>query len=220
VNVIALVMSFGMFGSVFLLAQYFQTVQHFSPLAAGVRTLPWTGMPVLVAPLAGVLSERLGGKALVTFGLALQAIGLAWIGAIVTPTTPYTDFVIPFVLSGIGMACFFVPVASLVLGSVPREEEGVASGTNNAFRELGGVLGVAVLAAVFSGAGGYASGATFVAGLVPAVAVGAAVVGVGALLAITLPSARRTVAARRRGAESRAGWELAPEQGAVAAITE
>ena len=69
-----------MFGSVFLLAQYFQTVQHLSPPAAGIRTLPWTGMPVLVAPIAGILAERIGGKALVTFGLALQAIGLAWIG--------------------------------------------------------------------------------------------------------------------------------------------
>ncbi len=196
VNAVALLMSFGMFGSIFLLAQFLQTVQHLSPLAAGVRTLPWTGMPVLVAPLAGLLVDRLGGRALIATGLALQATGLAWMAIVLSPTTPYLDFVPAFVLSGVGMALFFVPVASVVLTSVGRADEGVASGTNNAVRELGGVLGISVLGAVFSGLGGYASGATFVAGLVPAVTVGAVVVGVGALAALAL--GRR---ARRAGAE-------------------
>ena len=197
VNAVALLMSFGMFGSIFLLAQFLQTVQHLSPLSAGVRTLPWTGMPVLVAPLAGMLVDRLGGRALIAAGLSLQAAGLAWMAIVLSPTAPYLDFVPAFVLSGVGMALFFVPVASVVLTSVGRADEGVASGTNNAVRELGGVLGVSVLGAVFSGLGGYASGASFVAGLVPAVTVGAAVVGVGALAALALGGR-----ARRAGAEA------------------
>ena len=70
----------------------------------------------------------------------------------------YIDLVAPFTLSGIGMALFFAPVANLVLSSVRPEQEGQASGANNAIRELGGVFGVAVLAAVFAHYGGYRSG--------------------------------------------------------------
>ena len=83
-------------------------------------------------------------------GLVLQAAGLVWLAELVTPTTPYLDMVPAFVVCGIGMTLFFVPLASVVLGSVPKALEGVASGTNSAFRELGGVLGIAVLGAVFA----------------------------------------------------------------------
>jgi hypothetical protein len=78
-----------------------------------------------------------------------------------------------------------------VLGTVPTSLEGVASGANAAFRELGGVLGIAALGAVFSSRGGYASAQDYVSGLVPAVAVGAGVVAVGAVVALALPSRRR-----------------------------
>jgi EmrB/QacA subfamily drug resistance transporter len=185
-NVASLFMFFGMFGSIFLLAQFFQTVQGYSPLQAGLRILPWTAMPIFVAPIAGALSDRVGGHKLMGLGLALQAAGLAWIAAVSTPTTAYASLVIPFILSGVGMALFFAPVANVVLSSVSREEEGQASGANNAVRELGGVFGVAVLASVFSHYGGYRTGATFVDGLTPAVYVGAAVVAVGSLAAFAI----------------------------------
>lgn len=191
INVIAMFMSFGMFGAIFLLAQFLQTVQHFSPLSAGLRTLPWTGMPIIVAPIAGALVEKVGAKVLVGTGMALQAAGLTWFAAVLHPTTPYLDAVPAFVLSGIGMSLFFVPVASIVLGSVPTSREGIASGTNNAVRELGGVLGVSVLGAIFASFGGYTSGASFVRGLTPAVWTGAAIVGLGAVLTTLLPRARR-----------------------------
>ncbi|MGH9116081.1 MAG: MFS transporter [Acidimicrobiales bacterium] len=188
VNVVALLMSFGMFGSIFLLAQFLQTVQHYSPLSAGLRTLPWTAMPMLVTPLAGALVDRVGARRLLAAGLILQAAGLGWLALLISPTVSYASLVAPFVVSGIGMSLFFVPVASVVLGSVGRADEGVASGTNNSFRELGGVLGIAVLGSVFSALGGYAGGADFVSGLIPAVAVGAGVVGAGGLLALALPA--------------------------------
>jgi MFS family permease len=124
-------------------------------------------------------------------GLAMQAIGLGWLAAISSPTVPYGDLVPAFVVSGIGMALFFAPVANVVLSSVRREEEGKASGTNNAIRELGGVFGVAVLASVFAHYGGYETPATFVDGLVPAVWVGAAVVAAGAAAALVIPRRRR-----------------------------
>jgi EmrB/QacA subfamily drug resistance transporter len=192
VNLTALFFSFGMFGAIFFLTQFFQTVQGYSPLAAGIRVLPWTAMAMLLAPIIGVLAERWGGKPLVVTGLTLQAVGLTWLAMLTTPTTPYADLVAPFVICGVGMALFFVPLASLVLGIVPTSLEGVASGANSAFRELGGVLGVAALGAVFSAKGGYASGTQFVAGLTPAVEVGAAVVAVGALCALFIPGRRRT----------------------------
>ena len=186
-NVASLFMFFGMFGSIFLLAQFFQTVQGYSPFGSGLRILPWTAMPIFIAPIAGALSDRIPGPRIMGVGLTLQAVGLGWIAAVSTPTTPYAELVAPFVLSGIGMALFFAPVANVVLGSVRPQEEGQASGANNAIRELGGVFGVAVLASIFAARGGYGSGESFVAGLTPAVWVGAAVVGVAALVAFAIP---------------------------------
>jgi len=190
-NVSSLFMFFGMFGSIFLLIQFFQTVQGLSPLQSGLRILPWTAMPIFVAPIAGALSDRIGGQRIMATGLALQAVGLGWIAAIATPTAPYADFVVPFFISGIGMALFFAPVANVVLSSVRREEEGQASGAQNAIRELGGVFGVAVLASIFSRYGGYGLPQHFVDGMQPAVWVGAIIVGVGALAAFAIPSRRR-----------------------------
>src|ERR1041385_1906411 len=84
-NVSSLFMFFGMFGSIFLLAQFFQTVQGYSPLQSGLRILPWTAMPIFVAPIAGALSDKIGGHKLMATGLALQAAGLAWIAAVPSP---------------------------------------------------------------------------------------------------------------------------------------
>ncbi len=192
-NAVSMAMYFGMFGSVFLLAQFFQTAQHFSPLQSGLRTLPWTGMPMLVAPLAGILSDRLGTRPLMVAGLALQAVALGWFAVVLDATMPYTAVIGPFVLAGTGMALVFAPAASAVLSAVATHEAGQASGVTNAIREVGGVLGVAVLAAVFSGAGSYASPHLFVRGLVPAVLVGAGVVGAGALIALLVPGRRAPV---------------------------
>ena len=187
-NVSSLFMFFGMFGSIFLLAQFFQTVQGYSPLQAGVRILPWTAMPIFIAPVAGALSDRIGGQRIMGVGLTLQAIGIGWIATVSTPTVPYSELVIPFFISGIGMALFFAPVANVVLSAVRREEEGQASGATNAIRELGGVFGVAVLASIFAHYGGYLSGQDFVDGLRPAVWVGAVVVGLGAVASFAIPS--------------------------------
>src|SRR6478735_4648207 len=189
-NSASLLMSFGMFGSIFLLAQFFQTAQGYSPLQSGLRILPWTAMPMIVAPIAGALSDRIGGHKLMGVGLSLQATGLAWIAAVSTPTTPYASLVLPFILSGAGMALFFAPVANVVLSAVRRDEEGQASGANNAIRELGGVFGVAVLASVFAHYGGYRSGTAFVDGMTPAVYVGAVVVAVGGLAALAITPRR------------------------------
>ena len=190
-NVASLLMFFGMFGSIFLLSQFFQTVQAYSPLSSGLRILPWTVMPIFVAPVAGALSDRVGGARLMGIGLLLQASGLASLAALSTPTTPYAQLVAPFVVSGVGMAMFWAPVANVVLAAVRKEEEGQASGAQNAIRELGGVFGVAVLASVWSKYGSYASGESFVDGMVPAIWIGAAIVLLGAVAAFAIPRRRR-----------------------------
>ena len=98
------------------------------------------------------------------------------------------DFIPAFVLSGIGMALFFVPVASVVLGEVPRAAESVASGTNNALRELGGCSASRCSAGCSPASAATPRGASYVAGLMPALRVGVAVVVVGAPLAHHLPA--------------------------------
>ena len=116
---------------------------------------------------------------------------------------PYSQMIVPFVMAGAGMALVFAPSANAVLASVRTEQAGQASGANNTIREVGGVLGVAVLASVFTGAGGYGSPQAFVDGLVPAVWVGVAVLSAGALVVLALPF--RTGAGRRCRARLRAG---------------
>ncbi len=194
-NLVGFAMFFGVFGSIFLLSQYFQTAQGYGPFEAGLRTLPWTGMPMLVAPIAGILSDRIGSRPLMATGLALQAVAITWLSQVITTEVAYTSLLVPFVLGGTGMALVFAPSANAVLRSVRPEEAGQASGATNAIRELGGVMGVAVLASVFAGNGSYASPVAFTDGLTAALPIGAAVLAAGALAALFVPALRREPAA-------------------------
>jgi EmrB/QacA subfamily drug resistance transporter len=196
VNGVSFAMYFGVFGSIFLLAQFFQVTQGYSPLEAGLRTLPWTGMPMLIAPVAGLLSDRIGSRPLMATGLALQAAAIGWLASVSTPTVPYGDLVIPFVMAGVGMSLVFAPAANAVLRAVRPREAGQASGATNAIREIGGVLGVSVLATVFSSTGSYASPQAYTDGMTSAIWVGAAVLAAGALMALLVPGHR---AARNAG---------------------
>jgi MFS family permease len=180
-------MYFGVFGAVFLLVQFFQVVQGLSPFQSGLRTLPWTAMPAIVAPIAGALAGRIGGRPILVAGMVMLSAGLFWIAAVTTPTVEYLVLVPGFVMAGIGMGLFFAPIANVVLSAVEPIEEGQASGATNTIREIGGVFGVAILASVFSSAGSYQSPQAFVDGLQPAVFVGAAIVAVGAVVALALP---------------------------------
>ena len=192
-NGASLAMFFGAFGSIFLLAQFFQVAQDYSPLEAGIRTLPWTAMPIFVAPVAGILSDRIGSRPLMAAGLSLQSLALAYLAFATAPDVAYGLLVPGFVMAGTGMALVFAPSANALLSSVRPSEAGQASGANNTIREIGGVLGVAVLASVFTGMGGYGSPQDYVDGLIPAVWVGSAVLAAGALVALLVP--RRPAAA-------------------------
>ncbi|MDI6104913.1 DHA2 family efflux MFS transporter permease subunit [Actinoplanes sp. NEAU-A12] len=188
VNIVTLTFSAGAFGSVFLLAQFFQVVQGLSPLESGLRTLPWTAAPMVVAPLAGIFGARLGMRNLVVAGQVFLAAGLLWVGLATTPDASYGSFVGAFVLAGIGMGLTFAPISTIALASVTAQQRGMASGANNTIREFGVAVGVAALSSVFSTYGGFASGQNFVDGVVPAVLTGAAILAAGAVVATRLPS--------------------------------
>jgi EmrB/QacA subfamily drug resistance transporter len=194
-NAVSLAMYFGMFGSIFFLSQYLQNVLHNSPLQAGVKLLVWTGASMVVSPLAGFFSERYGSRGFMVAGLSLQAVALGWLATRAGVHQSYASMIAPFVLAGSGMALVFAPSANAVLSSVRTHETGQASGATNAIRELGGVLGIAVLATVFTSHGGYSSPQAYISGLTPAMWVGVAVLAAGALIAAALPFSTRAEAA-------------------------
>jgi len=194
-NVASLTMYFGMFGSIFFLSQYMQNVLGNTPLQAGLKLLVWTGATMLVAPFAGVFSERLGSRPFMATGLSLQAGALAWLALTVSTHQTYGSMIIPFIMAGAGMALVFAPSANAILSSVRTDQAGQASGANNAIREVGGVLGVAVLASVFTANGAYTSPQAFINGLLPAMWVGVAVLAAGALVVLAFPFSTRAAAA-------------------------
>jgi predicted MFS family arabinose efflux permease len=195
-NGVSFFMFFGTFGSIFLLTQVLQNVMGYSPLQAGLRMLVWTGATMIIAPIAGVMAERYGARAFMAVGLALQAGALAWFAVVTDTSVAFSDVVIPFAMAGSGMGLVFAPSASALLSVVSPAQAGQASGTNNAIREVGGVFGVAVLSTIFAESGGLGSPTAFVAGVTPALWVGASVVALGALVALLMPSGRTaTVAA-------------------------
>lgn len=186
-NGLSFSMFFGTFGAIFLLSQFFQTAQGYGPLKAGLMTLPWTVMPMFVAPLAGALSDRIGTRPLMFTGLTLQATGLGWIALVSTPDVAFTSLLVPFIMAGSGMALVFPTAAAAVMSSVGDREQGKASGSTNAIREIGGVMGVAVLSSVFAANGGFQSPQAFSDGMVAALPIAVVVLAIGAGLALLVP---------------------------------
>ncbi|MFL5867598.1 MAG: MFS transporter, partial [Thermoleophilaceae bacterium] len=192
-NAVSFFMYAALFGALFLISQLLQTALGNSPFQAGLRILPWTAAPMVIAPLAGSLADRYGNRLFMAIGLALQALGLAWVAVIAKPGMGYVELGVALTVAGVGISMCFPTVANAVMGSVPAAEAGVASGTNSALRELGGVLGVAVLAAVFAHHGVYGSPQAFIDRFSPALLVGAgfSAVGVVAALLTVKPQALR-----------------------------
>jgi EmrB/QacA subfamily drug resistance transporter len=186
-NGVSFFMYFGTFGSIFLLTQVLQNVMGYSPFQAGLRMLFWTGASMIVAPIAGILSERYGARNFMAAGLALQASALAWFAATTSTTMTFGQVLPAFVMAGTGMALVFAPSASALLSVVTPAMAGKASGTNNAIREVGGVFGVAVLSTIFSQSGSLSSAKAFIDGVVPSLWVGASVVAIGAVVALLIP---------------------------------
>lgn len=198
-NVIGLSFTLGMFGAVFLLAQNLQIVMGYSPLEAGLRTLPWTAAPMVVAPIAGALVARTGLRALLVTGLTLQTGSLVWLAMAVEGGSSYGALVPAFVMAGVGMGLTFAPSATAVLDGLGDDDFGTASSANSTIREFGVALGVAVLTAVFLGNGGELTPTGYDGAIGPALLVGAGAVAVATVAAFFAP---RRVRAPQRGR----GW--------------
>ena len=194
-NVVGLTFSFGAFGSVFILIQFLQVVQGHSPLTAGLMTMPWTLAPMVVAPLAGAFSGRIGTRTLTVAGLTSLAAGIFWIGSTMSADVAYLTLLPGFVLAGVGMGLVFAPISTAVLANMVPDDHAKASGANSTLREIGVALGIAVLTAVFTGAGGTLSPTGYVDAAVPAIMVGAGVLVLAALLALLMPAGKRAPAA-------------------------
>lgn len=162
--VITFLLTASLMGTLFFMAQFFQVVWQRSPLAAGASMLPWTATLFLVAPVAGAMVKRVGEKALVVGGLGLQAVGMVWLAAMVRADAGYWAWVLPLALAGGGISMAMPAVQSAVLGAVEPPDMGKASGLLNTLRQLGGVFGVALVVAVFTRVGGYASPQEFSGG--------------------------------------------------------
>jgi EmrB/QacA subfamily drug resistance transporter len=205
-NAVAFFWSASFFGTLFFIAQFLQTALGYGPLAAGLRLMPW-GVALFAVPLlAARLTARVGGRPIVAGGLALQAAGTAWIALVAEPRPGYLQVVMPLVVAGAGFAVAAPAIQSTVLGAVASQSIGRASGTLSTIRQLGGVFGIAVVAAVFASAGSYESPAAFGDGFVAAMAACAGLSLLGAFAALALPAragrfARASQVGNRRAGE-------------------
>jgi EmrB/QacA subfamily drug resistance transporter len=180
-----------LFGAVFFLAQFLQSGLGDDALGAGLRLLPWTATLFFVAPIAGALVDRFGERPFLAGGLLLQGIGLGWIALVADPAMDYVEMVPALVIAGCGVSMALPSAQNAVMGAVAPEMVGKASGVNSTLRELGGVFGIAVAVAAFSGAGGYASAQAFTDGFTVAIAVSAGLSLVGAIGGVLLPARGR-----------------------------
>ncbi len=177
-----------LFADVFFYSQLLQTGLGHDPLAAGLRLMPWTATFITIAPLAGNLADRIGSRPLLVTGLLLHAAGMIWLALIAEPGMAYTSLLGPFLLGGAGVSMAIPAAQTAVLAGLAPDALGKAAGANSMLRELGGVFGIAIAAAVFAGAGGYASAQAFVDGFGPAIGVSAALALAGAVAALALPA--------------------------------
>jgi MFS family permease len=138
--------------------------------------------------------DKIGERPLMVTGLSLQAAGMAWLALIAEPGMAYSQMLAPFIVAGVGISMAIPSAQNSVVGSVSLEAIGKAAGVNSMMRELGGVFGIAVVVAVFAGAGGYASAASYVEGFGPAIGVAAGLAFAGAIASLALPSRRRSTA--------------------------
>jgi EmrB/QacA subfamily drug resistance transporter len=183
-----------LFGLVFFMAQFLQTGLGYGPLGAGLRLAPGWATLMVIAPFAGTLIRRFGERALIAGGLTVFAGALIWIALIARTGLPYADLLVPLILAGSGVSVAIPPTQSVVMTAVAPADIGQASGTFNMLRQLGGVFGIAICAAVFAAHGSYASPAAFISGFGPAMGACAGLALIGAIAGLVIPRRRQPAA--------------------------
>jgi len=164
-NATTFLTSASLLGAAFLISQYLQVVQGNSPLAAGLRFLPMTATPLVVAPMAGTLSDRVGRRPVMVAGLILLAAGLVWFALVATAGAGYGQLVLPLIITGAGVSMPFATAPSATLSAVSPADIGRASGANGTFQRFGGAFGIAVATAVFAAHGQLGTAAGFADGM-------------------------------------------------------
>ncbi len=190
-NATAFLMSGAVFAAGFLVAQYFQLALGYSPLATGVRLLPWLATPMLISPIAGALSDRIGRRPVIATGLLLQAIGLGWVALKASAAASTLELVLALLVAGIGISMALPTVPTAVLSAVTPAEMGKASGISNMMQRFGAVFAIAISSSVFAANGHLGSAAGVTDGFRPAMAVSAALSLLGAITALAVVTRRR-----------------------------
>ena len=208
-----------LFGLVFFMAQFLQTGLGYDPLGAGLRLAPGWATLMLIAPFAGTLIRRFGERALIAGGLTAFAGALIWIALIARTGLPYPELIAPLLLAGCGVSLAIPPTQSVVMTAVAPADIGKASGTFNMLRQLGGVFGVAICAAVFAAHGGYSSAATFVSGFGPAMGACAGLALIGATAGLVIPRRQPAVVPSQPGVIAPPVTELAQTEPARTELT-
>lgn len=191
-NATAFLMAAAIMGAAFLVAQYFQLGLADSPLTTGLRLLPWTATPIVVAPVAGALSDRIGPRPLMATGMVLQGLGLSWFALVATGEVAYGTLVVPLIVAGVGISMAIPTTPAAALSAVAPEQIGKASGANGTVQRFGGAFGVAIVTAVFSAHGHLGSATGFDAGFRPALAVAAGLSLLGASAALLVRRRAKT----------------------------
>ena len=167
-NVTTFLMSGATFAAAFLITQEFQFARGYSPISTGVRLLPFFATPMLVSPIAGALSDRIGRRPIMLTGLALQAVGYAWVAARGALSTSWVEIVAGLLVAGVGISMALPTVPTTVLNAVAQHEMGKASGVNYMAQRFGAVFSIAIASAVFAAHGHLGSPAAVTAGFRPA----------------------------------------------------
>jgi EmrB/QacA subfamily drug resistance transporter len=201
-NLTGFVLIAALLASAFLISQFLQFGLGYSPLEAGIRILPWTATPIVVSPLAGALSDRIGRRPLMAGGMLMAAVGLAWFAQSASTTVDYLRLVLPLIVVGVGISAALPTTPAAVVNAVSPSDIGKASGISGTLQRFGGVFGVAVATAVFAGYGHLGTPAAFTAGFRPALLTTAAFALAGAFSALAVRPRQATAPAKQAAANA------------------
>jgi EmrB/QacA subfamily drug resistance transporter len=148
VNWVSCVLAIGMMGIFLPLTIYFQSVLGFTALKAGLTMAPASLMSIFVAPVAGRMVDKIGGKYILMTGLTLFGVGMGWLALIAHPTSTWPTFLAPLTVAGFGLGCIFAPMTTVAMRNVDPRMAGAASGVLNTVRQVGQVIGVAAVGAL------------------------------------------------------------------------
>jgi predicted MFS family arabinose efflux permease len=185
-NLVVLLVALAMFGIFFFVSLYMQNILGYSPVETGAAFLPLTVLIILVAPIAGKASDRIGSRGLMTAGMILIAVQLVLFSRLTVDAT-FWDLLPAFIIGGVGMALTMTPSAAAATRSVPVDKSGVGAAVLNSARQVGGTMGVALMGAIVAArAGGERTPEAFMRGFETALVVAAAIAALGAVVAYVL----------------------------------